>query len=139
MAQAAIPDTRSTFLAQLLAPIAAPAESRRFLAELRREVEEAWSLALHRFHAARAFREHCAHLRRIAEIERRGVAAEAAGEAQAHLAMLEAVNRMMHVPAPTIGALRHKQKLRGFDGGRDRWEAAIAADEAALGCSERQQ
>ena len=133
MAQAVHPDTRSTFLAQLLAPIGAPAANRRFLAELRREAEQAWSLALHRYHAARAYREHCGHLRRAAEIERRSLhVAESADERQAQLAMLTAVDRMMHVPAPTLGALRQKQQLRRFDGGRDRWEAAISADVARL-------
>lgn len=133
MAQAAQTDTRSSFLAQLLAPIAAPATDRRFLAELRREAELAWSLTLHRYYAARAYREHCGHLRRAAEIERRTLKVPEAGlERQAHLAMISTVDRMMHVPAPTIGALRQKEKLRAFDGGRDRWEAAIAADSARL-------
>lgn len=133
MAQAVPTDTRSTFLAQLLAPIAAPAAGdRRYLRELRDELEQAWSLVLHRYYAARAYREHCAHTRRAAEIERGRDMPEGAEEARAQLAMLTAVDRMMHIPAPTIGALRHKQKLRGLDGGRDRWEAAIAADEVRL-------
>ena len=46
--------------------------------------------------------------------------------------MIATVDRIMHAPAPTIGALRQKQKLRGFDGGRDRWETAIQADELRL-------
>ncbi len=133
MAQAASADTRSTFLAQLLAPIAAPAANRRLLVELRREAADAWSLVLHRFYAAQALRDHHGHLRRAAEIERRTLnVPEAADEARAQLAMIAAVDRMMHIPAPTIGALRQKEKLRGFDGGRQRWESAIAADAVLL-------
>ena len=133
MAQAVPADTRSAFLTQLLAPITAPAANRCFLAELRQEAERAWSLASHRYWAAKALREHHAHLRRAAEIERRTLLVpEAADEARAHLAMVAAIDRMMHVPAPTIGALRQKQKLRQVSGGRDRWEAAITADVSRL-------
>lgn len=134
MAQAASTDTRSTFIAQLLAPIPAPAATRGALSERRRDLEQAWGLVWHRYHAAQALRSHAAHARRAAEIERRTLdVPERAAEARAELAMIAAVDRLMHVPAPTIAALRQKRKLRAFSGGRQRWDAAIAADEGRLG------
>lgn len=133
MAQAVSLDTRSTFLAQLFAQITVPPAERRLLAELRREAGQAWSLATHRFYAAMALRDHHVHARRAAEIERRSFqGAEAAAEARAQLALVEAVDDMMHVPAPTMRALRQKQKYRQITGGRQRWDAAIAADIARL-------
>lgn len=133
MAQAVTTDTPSPFLAKLLAPLAVPLERRRFLADLRRDAEDIWSIAQHRFYAAQAYRDHCAHIRRAAEIERKSLRVPEAGEEQrACLAMITAIDKMMHVPAPTLGALRAKQKLRQVDGGRDRWETEIAADVEAL-------
>lgn len=67
MAQAAPADTRSSAIAQLLAPIAAPVEpraDRRFLRELRAELEQAWGAALHRYYAAKAWSSYAAHSRR---------------------------------------------------------------------------
>lgn len=136
MAQAASTDTRSSFIAQLLAPISTRGDTpvgRRLLREMRHDMERVWSIALHRYYAASAYRSYCTHTRRAAEIERRSFdIPEAALGAQADLAMIAAVHRMMDVPAPTIGALRQKEKLRSFNGGRERWEAAIAADVARL-------
>lgn len=131
--------TSSTFIAKLLAPIAAPADTKeaRLLArDRKRALERAWSLVHHRYYAAHAYSDHCSHLRRAAEIERRSLKVpEAATDAQAWLAMVSAIDAMMHVPAPTIGALRLKQKLARVGGGRDRWNAAIAIDIADLGCA----
>ena len=75
-----------------------------------------------------------AHARRAAKIELRSHRVpQAADEAKVQLDLLAAVDRMMHVPAPTLGALRLKQKLRGTDKGRERWDVAITSDEARLG------
>ena len=135
MAQAVSIDTRTAFLAKLVAPLPArskPAADRKYLRELRREIEGVWNIALHRFYAARALRDHCAHSRRADQLERVAGSDFAAREDDATLAMLTAVDRMMHIPAPAIGALRQKEKLRGFNGGRERWDAAIAADRSRL-------
>lgn len=45
----------------------------------------------------------------------------------------EELDEVMQWPAPNAAALRWKLKHRNHDGGRDAWEAAIAADEARLG------
>lgn len=130
MAQAASVDTRSIFIAKLLAPLSSPREARRLAAEVRRDAERAWSIAHHRYYAALSHRDHAAHVRIAAVLERRNVKVpEIAEEQRAQLALLAAVDYLMHVPAPSRAALRQKQKLRKFDGGRDRWEEAIAADE----------
>ena len=136
MAQAVSVATPSSFIAQLLAPIVAPAgvkAARQFDREQRRELEDAWALARHRYYAADAYRSYCTHRRRAAEIEqRRLLVPEAIADEQAQLDFVAAIDAMMLVPAPTIGALRVKQKLRKVSGGRDRWEAAIADDVAQL-------
>lgn len=136
MAQAGTSHTLSTFIAQLLAPLKTPPVDRVALREARRDLEDAWSLAHHRYWAAHALREHYAHQSRAAEIERRTLnVPERENEAQAQLALLSAIDRLMCIPAPTIGGLRQKQKLRSFSGGRERWEAAIADDIVRLGAS----
>lgn len=134
MTQAVQSDTRSTFIAQLLAPLASAAEHRSFLAEVRHEAEMAWKIAYHRLYAAQYLRDHAVHVRRVAELASRTlkVPVEDAAERKAQLALIAEVDRMMMTPAPTTAALRLKRKLRGVSGGRDRWEAAIAADEARL-------
>lgn len=129
MAQAVPTDTPSSFIAKLLAPITEPVQNRMMRAEFQRDAEEAWSIALHRVHAFRAAREQYSHLRRVAQLEaRHEKVPEAMSEQNAQLALLTAVDRLMHVPAPSKKAVRQKQLWRTFDGGRDRWEVAIAAD-----------
>lgn len=136
MAQATSIDTRSSFITKLLAPITTSADTaagRRLIREMRDDMERVWSIVLHRYHAAHAYQTYCSHTRRAAEIERRRFdIPEAELDAQARLMMIAAVDCIMDVPAPTIGALRQKEKLRGFNGGRDWWEAAIAADHKRL-------
>jgi hypothetical protein len=134
VAQAVSPDIRSTFISQLLAPLSIPAERRSFAAETRREAEIAWSVAYHRFHAARVMNEHRSHLRRVAELVGRTlkVPAEEQAVKNAHLEYVAAVDQLIMTPAPHLAALRQKRKLSGVSGGRDRWSAAIAADEARL-------
>lgn len=132
MAQATTQSTSSAFVAKLLAPVVAPRENRRYLAELRHEAETAWAIVLHRFYAAKAWRDVVAHRARADALERR-IAQLPDWSGQAQLDMIAAVDKMMMVPAPNRGALRQKMKLRGLSGGRERWEAAIAADCARLG------
>lgn len=135
MAQAISSPTPSDFLAQLLAPLnGSPAERRQFVAEQRREAEMAWRIAYHRYHAATAYEESCVHAQRAAELTGRVVKdpPTAAAHAQAGLDRLSAIDRLMMTPAPDMVALRMKRKMRRCDGGRDRWEAAIIADEARL-------
>lgn len=133
MAQAVPTPTLSTFIDQLLAPIADHIASREIQSELRRDSEEAWSIAYHRYHAAQARRSHVTHTCRALEVERRDLnIPEHQQVAQAHLDVISAINCLMMVPAPSPSALRMKIKLRGADEGRDRWDRAIAADEARL-------
>lgn len=127
----------SPFIAALLAPIEMPTDARAarlYANELRREWEDAWSLAYHRYQAADYLRHHCGHAAYAAVIEqRRSKVPEADAERRAFRGLIEAVHALMLVPAPTIGALRLKQKLERLDGGRPAWNAAIAADLAHLG------
>ena len=105
--------------------------------EQRRELEDAWALARHRYYAADAYRTYCSHRRRAAEIEqRRLLVPEAVADEQAQLDFIAAIDAMMLVPAPTIGALRLKQKLRMVSGGRDRWIDAIRSDALHLNVQE---
>lgn len=135
MAQAVSSPTLSSFIAQLTGPIQGTSiEVRRFSAELRREAEAAWTVAYHRYHAATSYASYCSHTRTAAQRERRTLnVPEAAAVAQAELDRISAADRLMMTPAPTTTALRMKKKMRDYNGGRDRWEAAIAADEARLG------
>lgn len=136
MAQAAQALTPSVFIAKLLAPITDaidPRAQRRFAREVRDAREQRWRLVQHGYYAARAYREHCVHTLRAAEIaQRRFDLPEAAKAARAQLSLVTAIDRLMATPAPTIGALRLKQKLRKVDGGRNRWEQAIEVDEIRL-------
>lgn len=136
MAQAAQALTPSVFIAKLLAPITDatdPRAQRRFAREVRDARERRWRLVQHGYYAARAYREDCAHTLRAAEIvHRRFDLPEAAEAARAQLLLVTAIDRLMATPAPTIGDLRLKQKLRKIDGGRDRWEQAILRDEDSL-------
>lgn len=132
MAQAVPADTRSTFLAKLLAPLPLPID-RRAMLERRRELEDAWSLAYHRYHALRALEDYHGHTSRAAEIERKTMNVPERQEVEStHLRRIAAADRLMMVPAPSRSALNMKRKMRDFAGGRDRWEAAIAAHEARL-------
>ena len=132
--EAATAAASSPFLSKLLAPLADPNEERCFVLDLTREADFAWREALHRFHAADKYREVCCHRFHAVQLAGRVVPErQAAAEEQAWLDFLSALNALMLVPAPTIGALRIKQKRCMTDGGRDRWEAAIAADETRLG------
>lgn len=128
------PAVRSAFLSKLLAPLSDASEERSFQIDLRNEADFAWSEALHRYYAADAHRSVCSHrlhaVRLAGRLKPR--LQKSAAEQQAWLDFLSALNALMLVPAPTIGALRMKQKHRKADGGRDRWEAAIAANEARL-------
>lgn len=136
MVQAAHSFTPSPFIAKLLAPITDaidPHANRRFAREVRDARERRWRLAQHGYYAVQAYREHCTHMLRAAEIvHRRFDLPEAAEAARAQLSLVKAIDRLMATPAPTIGALRLKQKLRKVDGGRDRWEQAIMRDEQSL-------
>ncbi len=132
MAQAVPADTRSTFLAKILAPLP-HAISRRALLEWRRDLEDAWSVAYHRYYAIEALERYHSHICHAVKIERKVLTVpEQEEQSRAHLARVAAADRLMMTPAPTTVQLNMKRKMRGFNGGRDRWETAIAADEARL-------
>ncbi len=132
MAQAVPADTRSAFLAKILAPLPR-AINRRALLEWRRDLEDAWSIAYHRYYAIEALERYHSHMCHAIKTERKVLNVPEQDEhSRAHLARVAAADRLMMTPAPTKVQLNMKRKMRGFNGGRDRWEAAIAADEARL-------
>ncbi|MEE2917010.1 MAG: hypothetical protein VYB32_08070 [Pseudomonadota bacterium] len=128
--------TPTPFIAKLLAPAAAPLDAksaRAYQRELRYELQDAWSLVYHRYHAAQAHRSYCSHALSAARlVHRRLNLPEDDAHRRSYQTVFDAVDDLMLVPAPNIGALRLKQKLSGVDGGREAWVAAIAADEERL-------
>lgn len=136
---AARPDTTTSFMAQLLAPLPADAEpvrSKRFLREMDEDAKRLWhmaSLKLSYFESTR---------NAVASLRYRATELKAPEEDQleteftaAQDAYYWACNEFMLLPAPTMAALRWKRNTRAFNGGGEGWEAAIAADEARLEAS----
>lgn len=137
---AAAGNTTSVFIAQLLAPLSPnieAADTRHFRRDLRNGLRDAWELAKARYWERKKYRDWQGSLIALAGHERRHLE-QAERRRDEHLALqgeLAAFDRLMMTPAPGRTALNWKRANRSRYKGRDRWEAAIAADEAKVGRS----
>lgn len=124
------------FMAAVLAPISAgteqvdtKAERRAILDDMNREWRAAWLLmrAAHYDWLAADLRAiHAVEVQNKPHPTIRSVAAECETD------RWKTHDALMQVPAPTIGALRWKQKSRAYNGGRAEWDEAISVDVTRL-------
>ena len=125
------------FIRSLFEPLPAdvePVESKAFRRQVKKDVEAAWHT---RWLLVESARMHMESLRlRGTHARMYGGLADGQGvpgEDEAFCAYVHAVHWLMLWPAPNAQSVQWKRAHRGLAGGRDAWEAAIAADKERLG------